>query len=198
MEIFIYTLSMMYSPGPVNFMGLNSGLTGQLKKTFGFFAGVGTAMLILFLLFGYLGQAIIPQQWLHYLALMGALYTFYIAWKMLSSNIQRNQQNQKTLSFWNGLFIQLLNPKGILVILPVTAVMYPAAQITGMMIFIVSLVISIGASGAPLVYALAGKMLGQKIENIVWFNRLNKIMGTLLVFSGLFMLRDFLKSMQLI
>ncbi len=32
MEIFFYTLSVMYSLGPVNFMGLNAGLTGQLQK----------------------------------------------------------------------------------------------------------------------------------------------------------------------
>jgi hypothetical protein len=31
----------MYSPGPVNFMGLNAGLTGQFKKTIYFFIGVG-------------------------------------------------------------------------------------------------------------------------------------------------------------
>ena len=46
MEIFLYTLSVMYSPGPVNFMGLNSGLTGQFKKTIYFFMGVGCAMLM--------------------------------------------------------------------------------------------------------------------------------------------------------
>jgi hypothetical protein len=45
MEIFFYTLSVMYSPGPVNFMGLNAGLTGQFKKTIYFFIGVGCAML---------------------------------------------------------------------------------------------------------------------------------------------------------
>ncbi|WP_434533850.1 hypothetical protein [Acinetobacter pragensis] len=57
MEIPLYTLSVMYSPDPVNFMELNSGLRGQQRKTFGFFSGVGCAMLILFRLFGYAGQA---------------------------------------------------------------------------------------------------------------------------------------------
>ncbi|CEI51740.1 hypothetical protein [Acinetobacter bereziniae] len=31
MEILLYTLSVMYSPGPVNFIGLNSGLTGKIS-----------------------------------------------------------------------------------------------------------------------------------------------------------------------
>nr|WP_174506650.1 LysE family transporter [Acinetobacter sp. Marseille-Q1620] len=191
MEIFLYTLSVMYSPGPVNFMGLNSGLTGQLKKTVGFFLGVGCAMLVLFILFGYLGEAIIPHQWLHYIALIGAIYTFYIALKMFLAKLDTGTHESKTLTFFNGFLIQLLNPKGILVILPVTTLMYPAARITGAKLFVVSFIISLGAAAAPFLYALAGSVLGQKIANPVWFNRLNKIMGVLLICSGLFMLRDF-------
>lgn len=195
MEIFLYSLSVIYSPGPVNFMGLNAGLTGQLKKTIGFFFGVGFALLVLFIIFGYLGEAIIPRQWLHFIALFGAIYTFYIAAKMFSARINTTQQQgtqPKNLTFLNGFFIQLLNPKAILVVLPITTVMYPAAKINGLMILIVSVLISLGAVGAPFSYTLAGSYLGQKIANPLWFNRLNKIMGVLLICSGLFMLKDFL------
>ncbi len=31
LEILLYTLSVMYSPGPVNLIGLNSGLTGKIS-----------------------------------------------------------------------------------------------------------------------------------------------------------------------
>ncbi|WP_180123984.1 LysE family transporter [Acinetobacter sp. YH12097] len=198
MEIFLYTLSVMYSPGPVNFMGLNSGLTGQLKKTVGFYIGVGFAMLILFVLFGYIGEAVIPHGWIHYIALVGALYTFYLAIKMIRANVETTQQQENHLTFLNGLLIQLLNPKAILVILPVTTIMYPAAKITGIMIFIVSLLISLAAVGAPFTYALFGKILGKKIADPVWFNRLNKLMGILLILSGLFMFKDFLNGINLL
>lgn len=194
MEIFLYTLSVMYSPGPVNFMGLNAGLTGQFKKTIYFFMGVGCAMLMLFMIFGYIGAAIIPQNALHYIALFGALYTFYLSYQMLKSDIDISDETTEvqTLSFWNGFWIQALNPKGILVILPVTTIMYPTAHITGVQIFLVSLLISIGAAGA------AGAVLGKKIKNKIWFNRLNKAMGTMLIVSGIFMLYDFLKGINLI
>jgi len=191
MEIFLYTLSVMYSPGPVNFMGLNSGLTGQFRKSIAFFCGVGCAMLLLFLVFGYLGEAFIPQNGLSIITLVGVVYIFYIAFKMFRANTANDHIETKTLTFLNGFFIQLFNPKAILVILPVTSVMYPAAKITGSSIFIISILISIGAGMAPMTYALAGKYLGKKIANPIWFNRLNKMMGLLLVISGLFMLRDF-------
>ncbi|WP_035362519.1 LysE family translocator [Acinetobacter calcoaceticus] len=200
MEIFLYTLSVMYSPGPVNFMGLNSGLTGQFKKTIYFFMGVGCAMLMLFMIFGYAGAAIIPQKALHYIALLGACYTFYLAFQMLKADIEINYETAEVqaLSFWNGFWIQALNPKGILVILPVTTIMYPTAHITGIHIFLVSLLISIGAAGAPCLYSWAGAVLGKKIKNKIWFNRLNKAMGMMLIISGIFMLYDFLKGMNLI
>lgn len=188
----------MYSPGPVNFMGLNSGLIGQLKKTIGFYLGVGFAMLILFVLLGYIGEAVIPHGWIHYIALAGAIYTFYLAIKMIRANVETTQQQESHLTFLNGLFIQLLNPKAILVILPVTTIMYPAAKITGIMILIVSLLISLGAVGAPFTYALVGKVLGNKIANPIWFNRLNKLMGILLILSGLFMFKDFLNGINLL
>lgn len=200
MEIFLYTLSVMYSPGPVNFMGLNSGLTGQFKKTIYFFMGVGCAMLMLFIIFGYAGAAIIPQNALHYIALLGAYYTFYLAFQMLKADIDINDETTEiqTLSFCNGFWIQTLNPKGILVILPVTTIMYPTAHITGIQIFLVSLLISMGAAGAPCLYSWAGAVLGKKIKNKIWFNRLNKTMAMMLIISGIFMLYDFLKGMNLI
>ncbi len=200
MEIFLYTLSVMYSPGPVNFMGLNAGLTGQFKKTIYFFMGVGSAMLMLFMIFGYIGAAIIPQNALHYIALFGALYTFYLAYQMLKTDIDMSDETTEvqTLSFWNGFWIQALNPKGILVILPVTTIMYPTAHITGIHIFLVSLLISIGAAGAPCLYSWAGVVLGKKIKNKIWFNRINQAMGLMLIISGIFMFYDFLKGMNLI
>ncbi|MCH7313173.1 LysE family transporter [Acinetobacter sp. ANC 3882] len=200
MEIFLYTLSVMYSPGPVNFMGLNAGLNGQFSRTLGFFAGVGCSMLVLFIVFGYAGAALIPHDYLHFIALIGALYTFYLAYKMMTAHteLDTDQTHNKALSFWNGFWIQSLNPKAILVILPVTTIMYPAAHITGSLILIVSFFISVGASGAPLLYSLAGSVIGKKLSNPIWLNRLNKILGIFLIISGLLMLSDFLKRMHFI
>ena len=119
---------------------------------------------------------------------------------MLKSDIDLSNETTEVqvLSFWNGFWIQALNPKGILVILPVTTIMYPTAHIIGVQIFFVSLLISLGATGAPCLYSWAGAVLGKKIKNKIWFNRINRAMGLMLIISGIFMLYDFLKGMQLI
>ncbi|PHM55813.1 LysE family translocator [Xenorhabdus sp. KK7.4] len=203
MEIFLYTLGVMYSPGPVNFMGMNSGLTGQFKKTIGFFIGVGCAMLILFIFLGYAGEAIISHKHLPYISLLGSLYTFYLSFKMVTSNMQLDKKEviatpDKTLTFWNGFLIQALNPKGALVVLPVTTIMFPAAHITGPMIFLVSVLISIGGAGAPGLYAFFGEIIGKQIKNTSWLNHLNKVMGTMLAIVAIFMAYDFFAGINLI
>ncbi|WP_340609178.1 LysE family translocator [Xenorhabdus bharatensis] len=203
MEIFLYTFGVMYSPGPVNFMGMNAGLTGQFKKTIGFFIGVGCAMLTLFIFLGYAGEAIITHKYLPYISLLGSLYTFYLSFKMATSNIQLNEKEtnitpNKNLTFWNGFLIQALNPKGILVVLPVTTIMYPAAHITGQMIFLVSVLISIGGAGAPGLYSLFGEIIGKQIKNASWINQLNKFMGAILAIVAIFMAYDFFVGINLI
>jgi threonine/homoserine/homoserine lactone efflux protein len=202
MEIFLYAFSVMYSPGPVNVMGLNAGLTGQFRSTVGFFIGVGCAMFALFLIFGYTGEALISRSALPYLALVGGLYTLYLAFKVftskvvLPSKIDATQSTDKPLTFWNGFLIQALNPKGMMVVLPITTVMFPAAHVTGMSILLISTMIALGGAGAPSIYSLLGAVLGKRITKESYFNLFNRLMGVALAVCATFMLYDFYSHVQ--
>lgn len=90
-------------------MGLNAGAYRTIQKNNLFFMGVGCAMLMLFMIFGYIGAAIIPQNALHYIALFGACYTFYLSYQMLKSDIDLNNEatEVQVLSFWNGFGYKL-------------------------------------------------------------------------------------------
>jgi len=80
-DIFAYAIGIMYTPGPINLLGLSSGLNKQTRSHLGFFIGVGSAMFILFVLLGYLGLQVINPQFLPYVSLIGCGYILYIAWK---------------------------------------------------------------------------------------------------------------------
>lgn len=202
MEIFLYAFSVMYSPGPVNVMGLNAGLTGQFRRTVGFFIGVGCAMFALFLIFGYTGEALISRSVLPYLALIGGLYTLYLAFKVFTSkvvlpgNADPMQPAEKPLTFWNGFLIQALNPKGMMVVLPITTVMFPAAHVTGTGIVLVSTMIALGGAGAPGIYSLLGAVLGKRVTKESYFNFFNRVMGIALAVCAAFMLYDFYVHIQ--
>ncbi|TFY93460.1 LysE family translocator [Pseudomonas nabeulensis] len=193
MDIFLYAFSVMYSPGPVNFMGLNAGLTGQFRRSTGFFIGVGAAMMLLFVLFGYTGEAIISQAALPYISLIGGVYTLYLAYQVFTARtvVDESVAPTKTLTFWNGLVIQLLNPKGIMAVLPITSVMLPAAHITGMAIAVVSALLAFGAFGAPWVYSLLGAVLGRRINGTSAFTVFNRCMGIALAVCAYFMFHAF-------
>lgn len=196
MEIILYAFSMIYSPGPVNFMGLHAGLIGKFKQTIPFFIGVGAAIWVLFIIFGLLGSAFISPNILPYMSLIGAIYILYLAYKMvilpIHINEDQSQQNSDVnLTFLNGFFIQLLNPKAILTILPITTVMFPAAHITEMNIFIISTAISFTGIFAPALYAFTGEVVGKKITNKKIFQYFNKTMGGMLVIVAAIMVYDF-------
>ena len=203
MDIFLYAFSVMYSPGPVNFMALNAGLTGRFRRSLGFFVGVGCALLVLFILFGYTGEAIISQGALPYISLIGGLYTLYLAYQVYTATTvvpgeagEAPVAAQKTLTFWNGFLIQVLNPKGIMVVLPITSVMLPAAHITGASIAIVSALLAIAGGGAPGVYSLLGAILGRRITRESYFTVFNRLMGLALVVCAFFMFHAFYLHVQ--
>jgi threonine/homoserine/homoserine lactone efflux protein len=189
-EIFVYAFGIMYTPGPVNLLSLNAGLNGQVSSTLHFCVGVGLAMLLLFLLFGYTGAWLINPNYQLLISLAGSMYIAYLAWQIASSSLtaqvsvedKATKDKTGTLNFRSGLFMQLLNPKSFVAILPIATIQFPQAQITGMSIGIWSFALASLAFGAPAVYLLMGARLGKLIHHPHYFRLLNLGMALLLVY----------------
>lgn len=186
-EIFAYAIGVMYTPGPINLLGLHSGLNRKTRSHLGFFIGVGTAMFILFVFLGYVGLQFINPQVLPFVSLAGCTYILYIAWKVANANVDLAQghSNSSTLRFRDGLFMQLLNPKALLATLPIATIQFPSVGITGIAIVLWSSVLAILAFGAPTGYSLAGLVLGKRISKPSYFKTFNLLMAALLVYVSL-------------
>ncbi len=185
-DIFAYAIGIMYTPGPINLLGLSSGLNKQTRSHLGFFIGVGSAMFILFVLLGYLGLQVINPHFLPYVSLIGCGYILYIAWKVAKAKVQVSDTSaDASLSFFDGLFMQLLNPKALVATLPIATIQFPSADITGAAIVFWSFILAILAFGAPTSYSLAGLMLGKQVSRPGVFNVFNKLMAVLLVYVAL-------------
>lgn len=181
-EILAYAFGIMYTPGPVNLLSLNRGLNGQYR--FNFCIGVGCAMLLLFVLFGYSGTLLFSDQYRILLSAAGCLYIFYLGYKIARANVTVSEPSQtdETLSFRSGFLMQLLNPKAPVAILPITTVQFPAAGISGSMMIIWSVILATMAFGAPSAYMLMGKHLSQFISRPQYFRLLNSAMALLLFY----------------
>ncbi|WP_242014375.1 LysE family translocator [Vibrio fluvialis] len=135
-DIILYAFGVMYTPGPVNAIGLNNGIQKQ-QRIFGFFSGVAVAMFILFFSVAMIGERIMNESLLQGASVLGGLYIFWLAIKIFRSQVSQNNTGEdknsevRVLTFRDGLMMQLLNPKGITVALPVATVQFPAAGIAG-------------------------------------------------------------------
>lgn len=198
LEILLYGVGVMYSPGPVNIIGFNEGLKGRFQKSMPFFLGVGTAMFIWCITLGYLGQYIVPKSVLPFLAIIGCAYILYLSLKILrsarkldlvkSDDEEREATKTTVLSFSNGLLIQLLNPKAMLALIPITTIMFPASNVFGEEIIWYAFLIGFLAMWAPGGYSYIGSLIYRRkpsVGFIVFFNYLMVIflLGSAVIIS---------------
>lgn len=191
-EIFAYAFGIMYTPGPCNLLSLNAGLNGNVKSTLRFCLGIGCAMLLLFLLFGYTGSWLVNPNYQLIISSVGSVYIAYLALKIISANLisNTNKTEQKkrlssNLNFRSGLLMQLLNPKSFVAIFPIVTVQFPAAEITGQSIFLYSLLLSCLAFGAPSIYLLMGAKLGKLISDTYYIRVFSILMAFLLLYVAI-------------
>ncbi|WP_165872633.1 LysE family translocator [Celerinatantimonas diazotrophica] len=187
--IILFCLVVMYTPGPVNLLGLNSGIQRQITQSMGFYLGIGVALAILFTLIGYVGATFITPNLLRYLAIFGGLFVGYMGYHLMrAQGHKQSELSGKHLSFKDGLLIQLLNPKSAMVVLPVATVQFPTAHIEGVNIVIWSVLLGLLAVGAPLSYALVGRQIGLLMNQQMFLKRSNQVMGMILLALAISML----------
>ena len=183
LEMLLYSIGIMYTPGPINLLGLNLGLNGKFKDSIGYFVGVGTAMVIFFLVFGYTGEQVIKKEYLIYISVIGSVYICYLAIKIMKSHVDIDGNKEvKLFSFKEGLLMQLMNPKGILATLPVATINFPANNINGIGILIASVLLATLAGFAPTSYSFIGQNFSNFIKQEKVLRIFNIIMGVMLLY----------------
>jgi threonine/homoserine/homoserine lactone efflux protein len=182
----------MYTPGPCNLLSLNAGLNGQVKSTLRFCMGIASAMLLLFLLFGYTGSWLVNANYQIMISSVGSVYIAYLALKIISANLLPSNSEaapkkglSNNLNFRSGVLMQLLNPKSFVAIIPIVTVQFPAAEITGQSIIFYSLLLSCLAFGAPSIYLLMGAKLGKLISHVYYFRVLSILMALVLLYVAI-------------
>lgn len=193
MEIALYTFCVMYSPGPVNILALNDALKGRGWEISGYCIGVGLGMFTGFLVLGYVGIAIVTGFLLSWFAALGSTYILYLAYQLWTAqpHLEPAGPAGQSLRLHNGYLLQILNPKGFIVILPVTTIMFPAAGIHGVDIIGYAGLISLGAIGAPSIYAVGGALIGRRFMQPRFFRLFNRAMAVMLVFVAGSIVYDF-------
>ena len=126
----IALLAAIFSPGPAFLVALRTTLATGTRAgiTLGLGLGLAAAMWTLLALIG-LESIFFLVPWAYTTAkIFGALYLFYIAfmtWRNATSPIQNNSKKLIN-TFWDGVLINLSNPKSVLFAAAILIVIFPA------------------------------------------------------------------------
>jgi threonine/homoserine/homoserine lactone efflux protein len=108
-----FALAMSISPGPVNLITLSSGVNNGVLRTLPFVSGATIGFTSLLAFFG-LGAVQIADNYprlMNIVALGGALFILYLAFKIATANGQLNIEQNHKPNFLDGALLQWLNPK---------------------------------------------------------------------------------------
>ena len=180
--ILLFAIGVMYTPGPVNILSLNCGAQRRVSRHIPFCLGVAGALAFWFCLIGYTGSLVVNDKMLPVIAGAGVCFILFLAYKVITSKVPADGGNEPPvlLTFKDGFLMQLLNPKAMLVVLPVTTIQFPAAGIDGVWIAVWSIGLAVLSIGAPLSYAAFGACIAWHINGTGYFKYLNIVMGLML------------------
>lgn len=111
--MFLFSLAMSISPGPVNMVIISSGVNHGIKRTMPYVSGAttGFTLLLLFIGLGFFQVIRTYPSFLKYLAIAGSLFIIYMGYKIASSNPEISLKERKKPRFTEGFMLQWLNPK---------------------------------------------------------------------------------------
>lgn len=115
LPLILFTLSSSLTPGPNNFMIMNSGMNFGLRRSFPHFLGIciGFPMMLLIVALGF-GAVFVKYLWIkEALKIIGSLYMVYLAWQILQTSLTDGSKRSavKPFSFLQAVMFQWVNPK---------------------------------------------------------------------------------------
>ena len=111
-----FALITTFTPGPNTISSHAMGLNYGYRKSLPYFSGIATGFFSIMLLSAALAtilQQLMPSV-VTYLTIAGSLYILYLAYHVFTSSYSFSQTVVKPLGYSNGLLLQLLNPKVII------------------------------------------------------------------------------------
>jgi len=156
-----------------------------LKKTIKFCLGVGTGFLIVMLLCSYFNillENFIPKIEF-FMEILGAIYMIYLAIKIfLSKNDNENNNEDRNNSFFMGMILQFINPKGILYGITAIATFILPYHDSNFSIILYSIFLALVGFLGTFSWSLFGSVFQKLLSK--YRSQFNLIMALLLVYSA--------------
>lgn len=192
----IFILGIM--PGPGIILVISSAISGGILASFWTIAGILTADLVFLLVVVYGLQAIATalDSAIIFIQIIGAIYLIWLGvsiWKIKRININTGEMTQEQpqpfyVLWFTGLLITLSNPKAIIFYVSFLPTIINIEQLILTDIVIMALIICTTIGGIMFFYALTALKINAKANVSKNNNITQKIAGSLIITTGLFLL----------
>jgi len=187
-SITIFILTTHITPGPTNIILLSSVLSFGYKKSIPFMIAniISYPLMMAFTAFG-MGIFLIQNPMIMlFLKVIGVMYLFYMAWKIINSSSSYEDENYiraKPFTFWQGLIYPWINPKAWIVYSSTLSIYVTSSDKSFLQIVIIILLIFISMIITTYIWSFGAEVLKQFIKNKAFIKKVNISMAVLLVLS---------------
>ena len=174
-----------FTPGPNNIMlaasGANFGFRSSLPHILG--VSVGFILLVIAAGFGLASLFSTLPELYDILKIVSFLFLIYLAWKIGSAGQAQNHSSSQPLRFWQAAMFQLVNPKGVSVIISSVTAYTSSATAVASEVFILFIVFSFVTVGSTCTWTLFGLMIKTTLNTRKRLRIFNLTMAGLLLAS---------------
>ena len=177
-----YVFVMAGTPGPNNAMLAASGMNFGLKRTIPHIIGICVGIVALMVATGLgLGAilATLPEAQTA-LAIVGAVYLAYLAWRIANAAAPTAAEGAKPLSFGEAFGFQFLNPKGWVMALNAALLMPDLGGVATKALALGGLALTVGFM-PMVVWALFGLAIASLLEDARWRRAINWGLALILI-----------------
>jgi len=183
--LLLFAISTILTPGPNNFMIMNSGLHFGIKRSLPHYLGIclGFPVMVLLVALG-LGAIFVKYVWIKQaLKIVGSIYMLYLAWQILTAHSKAKEIGPgKPLSFLQATLFQWVNPKAWLMAVGAISIFTVANNYLANAVTISGFFLLLGfpCIGTWLLFGKFLQKILKKDSHRIWFNM---VMALLLVAS---------------
>lgn len=186
--MFMFSLSMSISPGPVNMVIISSGVSHGYRKTLPFISGATTGFTLLLIFMGLGFHAVIETYplFFKYLNIAGSAFLVYIGYKIASSRPELSLTKEEAPGFVQGFLLQWLNPKAWIACASGVALFSEPSNDTQLPVFII--IYFFVCYFSLTLWAILGDRFSILINSTKRIRKFNLSMGGLLIVTACYIL----------
>ena len=180
-----FTLVASFSPGPSTISTASMVLTFGYRKSIRYQAGILAGLFLVMVASGFVAATITTRfpRLVPVMTLGGALYILYLAFLIIRSSVTINEEIKKPLGFFQGMFLQFLNVKIVLVGLTVYSTFLVDLPHTLLWRIVSASFFAAIAIPALLLYSLFGVVLLRLLRSPRTAKIINALFGVALIYT---------------